>query len=83
MNNENVKHRDIDRGYAWVILVVAFLCHGLAAGTSEIFGILYVEILDEYQVRKYLMYHPADGFLGTNRYVYLTFSQGGSARRNA
>ena len=54
MDKDYRKHRDIDGGYAWVILVAAFLCHGLAAGTSEIFGILYVEILDEYQVGKYL-----------------------------
>ena len=44
------KHENIDEGYAWVILVAAFLCHGICVGSSEIFGILYVEILDDYKV---------------------------------
>ena len=40
MDKENIKHRDIDGGYAWVILVAAFLCHGVGVGSREIFGIL-------------------------------------------
>ena len=55
MDKVSSKHRDIDGGYAWVILIAAFLCHGLGAGSSEIYGILYVEILDDYKVGKYLM----------------------------
>ena len=54
MDTESYQHTDIDRGYAWVILVAAFLCHGVGVGSSEIFGIVYVEILDDYQVGKYL-----------------------------
>ena len=54
METKNYQHADIDGGYAWVILVAAFLCHGVGVGSSEIFGILYVEILDDYQVGKYL-----------------------------
>ena len=48
------KHKDIDRGYAWVILFAAFLCHGLASGLKQIFGILYTDILDIYQAGRYL-----------------------------
>ena len=55
MDKENRKHRDIDGGYAWVILLAAFLCHGVGVGSREIFGILYVEILDDYKVGKYRM----------------------------
>ena len=54
MDKENYQHADVDGGYAWVILVAAFLCHGVGVGSSEIFGIVYVEILDDYQVGKYL-----------------------------
>ena len=48
------KHRDIDGGYAWIILFAAFLCHGLGNGSRQIFGILYIEILDIYQAVRYL-----------------------------
>ena len=50
---ENLKHRDIDGGYAWIILFAAFMCHGLVNGSRQIFGILYIEILDIYQAGKY------------------------------
>ena len=57
-NNNNAKlskkHRDIDGGYAWVILFASFMCSGLANGLKQIFGILYTDILDIYQAGKYL-----------------------------
>ena len=53
-NDKDTKHRDIDGGYAWIILLSSFLCIGLGAGFRQIFGILYVEILDIYQAGKYL-----------------------------
>ena len=48
------KHRDIDGGYAWIILFGAFMCHGLGNGLKQIFGILYTDILDIYQAGRYL-----------------------------
>ena len=43
------KHKDVDGGYAWVILTCAFLAFGLGNGFRQTFGILYPEILDRYQ----------------------------------
>ena len=48
------KHRDIDGGYAWIILFAAFMCNGLGNGLKQIFGILYTDILDIYQAGRYL-----------------------------
>ena len=48
MNIDNWKHWDIDGGYTWVILIAAFLCHRVCVGSSEIFGILYIEVLKDY-----------------------------------
>ena len=49
-----IKYRDIDGGYAWVILLASFLCLGLGEGFRQIFGILYIEILDVYEAGKYV-----------------------------
>ena len=48
------KHKDIDGGYAWVILFSAFFSIGLGQGSRNIFGILYIEILDLYQAGEYV-----------------------------
>ena len=40
--------------YAWVILLASFLCLGLGEGFRQIFGILYIEILDVYEAGKYV-----------------------------
>ena len=48
------KHRDVDGGYAWVILFASFMCCGLTCGFKQIFGILYTDILDMYQAGRYL-----------------------------
>ena len=53
---ENLKHRDIDGGYAWIILFAAFMCHGVVNGSRQILGILNIEILDIYQAWKYRTY---------------------------
>ena len=47
------KHRDVDGGYAWVILFASFMCCGLTCGFKQIFGILYTDILDMYQAGRY------------------------------
>ena len=52
--NGKSKHKDIDGGYAWIILFSSFMCIGLGTGFRQIFGILYIEILDIYQAGKYL-----------------------------
>ena len=49
-----IRHRDMDGGYAWVILFSAFFCLGLGNGSRNIFGILYIEILDIYQQGQYV-----------------------------
>ena len=70
LNKPVAKHRDIDGGYAWIILFSAFISFGLGTGTRQIFGILYIEILDMYQAGEYvhiLDYHVTDGFLGIIR----------------
>ena len=55
MVSENViRHRDVDGGYAWVVLCSAFFCLGLGNGSRSVFGILYIEILDIYQQGEYV-----------------------------
>ena len=46
---EKTKHKDIDGGYAWVILTCAFLTFELGNGFRQVFGILYPEILERYE----------------------------------
>ena len=58
-SNENspgisTKHKDIDGGYAWIILFAAFVSGGIGNGYFSVFAILYVEILERYQAGKYL-----------------------------
>ena len=47
------KHRDIDGGYAWVVMFASFMCHGLGNGLKQIFGILYTNILELYQADRF------------------------------
>ena len=54
VTGNNSKHRDIDGGYAWVILMAAFLCHGLVNGSHQVFGVLYIEVLEIYEGGKFL-----------------------------
>ena len=54
LNERITTHKDIDGGYAWIILFSAFMSFGLATGTRQIFGILYIEILDIYQAGEYI-----------------------------
>ena len=48
------KHKDVDGGHAWIILLSAFFSIGLGQGSRNIFGILYIEILDLYQEGEYV-----------------------------
>ena len=54
LNKRVAKHRDIDGGHAWIILFSAFISFGLGTGTRQIFGILYIEILDIYEAGEYM-----------------------------
>ena len=51
---ESTKHKDIDGGYAWVILLAAFVSGGIGNGYFSVFAILYVEILERYQAGEYI-----------------------------
>ncbi len=41
--------QDVDRGWAWVILVAVFLWNFATGGTLKIYGVLYLELLELFQ----------------------------------
>ena len=43
------RSKDVDGGYAWIILLAVFFCMGISLGMKPVYGILYLEILERYQ----------------------------------
>ena len=40
------QEKEVDRGWAWVVVAAGFYVHFIGAGTIMCFGVLYVELLD-------------------------------------